>query len=72
MKFIAHRGFSRRFAGNSLPAFQAVIDHPCNGRSLIGIELDIHLCKDERIPVMHETTVPGYKGEKVPVAQCTF
>ena len=72
MKFIAHRGFSRRFAENSLPAFQAVIDHPCNGRSLIGIELDIHLSKDGRIPVMHETTVPGYKGTKVPVAQCTF
>ncbi len=72
MKFIAHRGFSRQFAENSLPAFQAVIDHPCNGRSLIGIELDIHLSKDGRIPVMHETTVPGYKGTKVPVAQCTF
>ncbi len=72
MKFIAHRGFSRRFAENSLPAFQAVIDHPCNGRSLIGIELDIHLTSDERIPVMHETTVTGHNGETVPVAHCTF
>ncbi len=72
MKFIAHRGFSRRFAENSLPAFQAVIDHPCNGRSLIGIELDIHLTGDERIPVMHETTVTTNKGESIPVAQCTF
>jgi glycerophosphoryl diester phosphodiesterase len=72
MKFIAHRGFSRRFAENSLPAFQAVIDHPCNGRSLIGIELDVHFTADEKIPVMHETTIPGHDGKTVPVAQCTF
>jgi glycerophosphoryl diester phosphodiesterase len=72
MKFIAHRGFSRRYAENSLPAFQAVLDHPCNGRSLIGIELDIHLTDDARIPVMHETKVKSDKGEKIPVARCTF
>lgn len=72
MKFIAHRGFSRRFAENSLPAFQEVIDHPCNGSSLIGIELDIHLTGDDKIPVMHETTVEGSNGEEIPVAQCTF
>jgi glycerophosphoryl diester phosphodiesterase len=72
MKFIAHRGFSRRFADNSLPAFQAVIDHPCNGRSLIGIELDVHFSADEKIPVMHETTIPGHDGKTIPVAQCTF
>lgn len=41
MKFIVHRGFWLHFAENSLPAFQAVIEHPCNGRSLIGIELDL-------------------------------
>lgn len=72
MKFLAHRGFSRRFAENSLPAFQAVIEHPCNGRSLVGIELDIHLTSDGRIPVIHETSVRGDRGEKVPVAGCTF
>lgn len=72
MKFLAHRGFSRRFAENSLPAFQAVVDHPCNGRSLIGIELDIHLTSDDRIPVMHETSVRGDRGKKIPVASCSF
>jgi glycerophosphoryl diester phosphodiesterase len=72
MKFIAHRGFSRRFAENSLPAFQAVIEHPCNGRSLIGIELDVHLTRDERIPVMHETTVRDAGGQRIPVARCSF
>jgi len=72
MKFIAHRGFSLRFAENSLPAFEAVIEHPCNGRSLTGIELDIHLTGDGRIPVMHETKVTGDRGKIIPVAQCTF
>jgi glycerophosphoryl diester phosphodiesterase len=72
MKFIAHRGFSLRFPENSLHAFQAVIEHPCNGRSLIGIELDIHLTADGRIPVMHDTKVTGHKGKTVPVARCTF
>ena len=72
MKFLAHRGFSRRFAENSLPAFKAVIEHPCNGRSLVGIELDIHLTSDDRIPVMHETSVRNDTGKRVPVSRCTF
>ena len=72
MKFIAHRGYSGRYPENSLAAFQAVLDHPCNGRSLIGIELDIHLTADGRIPVLHETTVGGRLGGQVPIARCTF
>jgi glycerophosphoryl diester phosphodiesterase len=72
MKFIAHRGYSHLFAENSLPAFQAVIDHPCNGGSLTGIELDVHLTADGRIPVMHETTVPDDNDRPIPVARCTF
>jgi glycerophosphoryl diester phosphodiesterase len=72
MKFIAHRGFSLRFAENSLPAFQAVIEHPCNGRSLTGIELDIHLTGDGRIPVMHDTVIRDENGKIFTVARCTF
>ncbi|MBN1309574.1 MAG: hypothetical protein JXA18_16760 [Chitinispirillaceae bacterium] len=72
MKFVAHRGYSRVFPENSLEAFQAVIDHPCNGGSLIGIECDIHLTADGRIAVMHETTVGGRLGGQVPVARCSF
>lgn len=72
MRYIAHRGYSKLFAENSLPAFQAVIDHPRNGHELLGIELDIHLTADGRIPVMHETTVPDDTGIPVPVANLTF
>ncbi len=72
MKFIAHRGYSKKFAENSLPAFQAVIDHPCNGSTVTGIELDVHLTSDGEIPVMHEISVRGSDGKSVPVAACTF
>ena len=72
MKFIAHRGYSSAYPENSLPAFEAVVNHPQNGRSLAGIELDIHLTADGRIPVMHETTLPDENGRSVPVASHTF
>jgi len=72
LKFIAHRGYSRRYAENSLPAFQAVIDHPSNGRSIIGIELDVHPTSDEKVVVMHETVLPLDNGATVPVAKLTF
>ncbi len=72
MKFIAHRGYSRKYPENSLSAFQAVLNHPCHGKSLIGIELDVHLTADGRIVVLHETEVGGRLGGQVPVARCTF
>jgi len=72
MKFIAHRGYSHRYPENSLEAFKAVVDHPCNGSSLIGIELDVHLTADDTIPIMHEVTVRAEDGSMVPVAECTF
>ena len=72
MKYIAHRGYSRIFPENSLEAFKAVIDHPCNGASLMGIELDVHLTADDTIPVMHEVTVRSEDGNLCPVAECTF
>ena len=72
MNYVAHRGYSRRFAENTLPAFQAVIDHPSNGHSLIGIELDIHLTSDGHIPVMHETSIPDDNGVPIPVAQMSL
>lgn len=72
MKFIAHRGYSHCFPENSLEAFKAVINHPCNGTSLIGIELDVHLTADNVIPVMHEVEVRSIDGSMIPVAQCSF
>lgn len=72
MKFIAHRGYSHRYPENSLEAFKAVIDHPCNGSSLIGFEFDVHLTADDTIPIMHEVTIRAENGSMVPVAECTF
>ena len=72
MKFIAHRGYSKCFPENSLPAFEAVINHPQNGRSLIGIELDIHFTSDRKIPIIHDTTVSDTECREVPVAGITF
>lgn len=72
MKFIAHRGYSHRHPENSLEAFQAVIQHPCNGSSLIGIELDVHLTADGVIPVMHEVDIRSESGENIPVGSCSF
>lgn len=72
MKFVAHRGYSRQFPENTLPAFQAVIDHRLNGSAVIGIELDIHLTGDGHIPVMHETSIADDRGTPHPVAQLSF
>jgi len=72
MKFIAHRGYSHRFPENSLEAFGAVINHPCNGSAVTGIELDVHLTADNSIVVMHEVEVLSVDGSMIPVAQCTF
>jgi glycerophosphoryl diester phosphodiesterase len=72
MKFIAHRGYSRIFHENTLPAFSAVIQHPCNGSSLIGIELDVHLCADDHIPIMHEVTIPAQNGKTVAVGSIPY
>ena len=35
MKFIAHRGYSACYPENSLPAFEAVVNHAQNGHSLL-------------------------------------
>lgn len=72
MKFIAHRGYSLVFPENTLPAFKAVLDHPLCGTLVTGIELDIHLTADEKITVMHDTSVIDASGKKRTVADCTF
>ncbi|MBD3314588.1 MAG: hypothetical protein GF344_02265 [Chitinivibrionales bacterium] len=72
MKFIGHRGFRHRHPENTLRAFEAVCAHPCNGDSVAGIELDIQMTGDERVVVMHDTTVQTRQGEKVPIAMLTL
>ncbi len=73
MKFIAHRGYAQQFCRkNTLQAFEAVIRHPQNGRSVIGIELDIHLTGDGRIAVIHDTALKDSHGRAVAVAAVSF
>lgn len=71
MKFVAHRGYSKRYLENTLPAFEAVLSHPQHGKNLVGIETDIHFTADNRILVLHDTVVV-HGDTKIPVCQQTF
>lgn len=46
---IAHRGASSLAPENTMPAFKKAIELKCNG-----IELDVHLTKDEKVVVIHD------------------
>lgn len=48
----AHRGFSAAFPENTMLAFQEAIEAGADG-----IELDVHLTKDEKIVVIHDETI---------------
>jgi glycerophosphoryl diester phosphodiesterase len=72
ISFVAHRGYSKKYHENTLDAFRAVIDHPRNGTSLIGIECDIHLTSDGQIPVMHNTVVTNREGKLFPIYLIPF
>lgn len=52
----AHRGVHTVFPENSLPAFQTAVDLK------LGIELDIHLTKDEQIVVFHDDDLRRMTG----------
>jgi len=66
MKFVAHRGYSAKYPENTLPAFEAALNHPECGRSLIGIEIDIRLTRDNAMAVFHDDKVL-FDNVKVPV-----
>jgi len=51
-KIIAHRGASAHAPENTLPAFQLALD-----QSADGIELDVMLSKDDRLIVIHDSTL---------------
>lgn len=52
MEFIAHRGLSRRFPENTLPAFLAAVD--CQADRL---EFDVCLTRDGEFVVIHDDTL---------------
>lgn len=52
MEIIAHRGASGHFPENTLAAFQGAIDSECDG-----IELDVHLTRDNQLVVIHDEAI---------------
>ncbi len=50
-KIIAHRGASAHAPENTLGAFQLALDHHADG-----IELDVMLCADKQVVVIHDDT----------------
>lgn len=52
MKVYAHRGFSGQYPENTMLAFQKAAELGC-----YGIELDVHLTKDDKLVVIHDEKV---------------
>ena len=66
-KMVAHRGMSGLETENSLPAFVAA-----GNRSYYGIECDIHVTKDGRIVVIHDTDTGRVALENINIENSTF
>ncbi|RUL52034.1 glycerophosphodiester phosphodiesterase [Lysinibacillus antri] len=52
MKIFAHRGYSAKYPENTLAAFRAAAHLP-----IYGVELDVHLTKDQQMVVIHDETI---------------
>jgi glycerophosphoryl diester phosphodiesterase len=52
MKIFAHRGYSGKYPENTLLAFEQALHTGCDG-----IELDVHLTKDDQLVIMHDETI---------------
>ena len=52
MKVYAHRGFSGHYPENTMLAFQKAAELGC-----YGIELDVHLTKDDKLVIIHDEKV---------------
>ena len=63
----AHRGlWNDELPENSLPAFQNAVRHG------FGIELDVHLTKDDHLVVFHDDTLKRMCGVDRPISDCTL
>lgn len=71
MLFYAHRGYSARFPGNTIPSFEAVLHSPCLGNGLRGVELDIQPTADNQIVVFHDTAV-HHQGHRTPICDMPY
>lgn len=51
-KIIAHRGYSGKFPENTMLAFHEAAKH-----SIFGIEIDVHLTKDQEVVIIHDEAI---------------
>jgi len=64
---IGHRGVKGIAPENSLSGFKKAVE-----LGIDGVELDVHLTKDEKLVVIHDMDLKRLTGLKIPVRQLTF
>lgn len=64
MLILAHRGYHRDAAENSLAAFEAAISYGCSG-----LETDVQLSRDGQIVLIHDRVVNGKPVEEMTRAE---
>jgi len=64
---IGHRGAKGIAPENSLSGFKKAVE-----LGIDGVELDIHLTKDEKLIVIHDMDLKRLTGLKIPIKQLTF
>lgn len=63
----AHRGlWNDRLPENSLAAFRNAVEHS------FGMELDVHLTKDDQLVIFHDDTLTRMCGVDKPICECTL
>lgn len=67
VKLIAHRGLSREYHENTLPAFV----HACKS-NFYGIETDIQFTKDNKIICFHDKTIKRLMGERLKISELKY
>ncbi|MFA6292700.1 MAG: glycerophosphodiester phosphodiesterase family protein [Victivallales bacterium] len=70
MNIVAHRGYSGKYPGNTLAAFDAALRHPECGKKITGMEIDIQLSSDNKIVVFHDNEIE-VEGLKKAVSSLT-
>ncbi|WP_414055021.1 glycerophosphodiester phosphodiesterase family protein [Macrococcus equi] len=66
-KIIGHRGYAALYPENTMISFKKAYEHGADG-----IELDIHLTKDNEIVVIHDPTLNRTTNQKGKVNECTL
>jgi glycerophosphoryl diester phosphodiesterase len=64
---IGHRGAKGIAPENSLSGFKKAIE-----LGIDGVELDVHLTKDEKLIVIHDMNLKRFSGLKIPIKQLTL